>query len=357
MMSESYRYRDIIDRKKILLARTDRLGDVVLTTPAIKAVRKAYPDAYIAMIVRPYAYLVVKNNPYLDEVILYDKHGKHRSLIATIRFAMDIRSKGFDRAVIFHPTYRMHIIAYIANIPRRIGYDNKLKFLLTDRIKNVKHEGTKHEKDYTLDMLKCLGIKTAENELLVPVDDASKKQVEDILARNGFKKSDKIIAIHPGASCASKIWPSERFAKLADLLITRHNVKVVILGGNDKRDMFCVDALKKFMQNKAIFLNGILNIAQLAAVLEKTAVFISNDSGPVHVATAVGTPVIDIFGRAKPGLGSLRWGPLGPKDIVIHKDLNCRDSCLAHNCKKSFACIRAICVDDVYNAILAMGLF
>jgi heptosyltransferase II len=357
MMLESYGHKDMIDRKKILLARTDRLGDVVLTTPAIKAVRKAYPDAYIAMIVRPYAYLVVKNNPYLDEVILYDKDKKHRSLIATIRFAMDLKRRGFDRAVIFHPTNRMHIIAYIANIPRRIGYDNRLKFLLTDRIKNIKHEGTKHEKDYTLDMLKCLGIRTSEDELLVPVDTAAKQQVEDILARNGFKKSDKIVSIHPGASCASKIWPSERFAKLSDLLIKMHNVKVIILGGNDKRDRFCVSALKKFMRNKAIFLNGILDITQLAAVLEKTTLFISNDSGPVHVATAVGTPVIDIFGRAQPGLGPLRWGPLGLKDIVIHKDLNCRDSCLAHNCKKSFACIRAISVDDVYSAILAMGLF
>jgi heptosyltransferase II len=357
MMFAVYKRIDMVNQKKILLARTDRLGDLVLTTPAIKAIRKAYPDAYIAMVVRPYAYLVVKDNPYLDEVILYDKYGEHRSFIATIRFGMYIRRRGFDRAVIFHPTNRMHIIAYIANIPRRIGYDNKLKFLLTDKIKNTKHEGAKHEKDYTLDTLKPLGIEIAENELLVPVDDISKKQAEDILARHGFKKSDKIIAIHPGASCASKIWPSERFAKLSDLLITRHNVKIIILGGNDKRDMLCVDVLKKFMQNKAIFLNGILDITQLAAVLQKAVVFISNDSGPVHVATAIGTPVVDIFGRAQPGLSPSRWGPLGLKDIVIHKDVNCRDKCLAHNCKKSFACIRAISVDDVYNAILAMKLF
>ncbi len=357
MMLAAHKLRDMVKQKKILLARTDRLGDLVLTTPAIKAIRMAYPDAYIAMIVRPYAYLVVKNNPYLDDVILYDKYGKHRSFIATIRFAMDIRRIGFDRAVIFHPTNRMHIIAYIARIPRRIGYDNKLKFLLTDKIKNIKHEGIKHEKDYTLDMLKSLGIRASESELLVPVDDFCRQQVEDILARNGLKKSDKIIAIHPGASCASKIWPSERFAKLSDLLIARHNAKVIILGGKDKRDMFCVDVLKKFMQNKAIFLNGILDIMQLAAVLQKAVVFISNDSGPVHIATAVGTPVIDIFGRAEPGLSPLRWGPLGPNDIVIHRDLNCRDKCLAHNCKKSFACIRAISVDDVYNTILAMKLF
>jgi heptosyltransferase II len=346
----------MLKRKRILLARTDRLGDVVLTTPAIKAVRRAYPDAYIAVIVRPYAELVVKGNPYIDEVILYDKYGRHKSFWATMRFAMDIRKMGFDRAIIFHPTNRMHIVSYIANIPRRIGYDNKLGFLLTDKIKNTKHQGTKHEKDYTLDMLKALGIEANESELYMPIDINSQQQAEDILAANGIKKSDKIIAIHPGASCASKIWPAERFAKLADMLVQNHNIKIVVVGGDNKKDVFCAEAVRKFMQNQAVFLNGMLDIGQLAAVLKKASVFVSNDSGPVHVAAAVNTPVIDIFGRAQPGLSPLRWGPLGEKNIVIHKDVGCKDNCTAHNCNKSFACIRAISVDDIYNAMLSMRI-
>ncbi len=344
-------------RRKILLVRTDRLGDLVLTTPAIKAVRDAYPDAYIAMIVRPYGELVVKDNPYLDEVIVYDKSGLHRSAIATIRFALRLRKAGFDRAIIFHPTNRMHIIAYIANIPRRVGYDNRLSFLLTDRIKNLKHEGKKHERDYTLDLLKALGIESDEKELYVAVDNNARSDIGQILSNHGIMIKDRLVTLHPGASCISKIWPSERFAKLADTLIEKHNVKIAIIGGKEKRDLFCVDSVKKFMRKQAIYFKGTLDIKGLAALLKRSTLFISNDSGPVHIATAVGTPVVDIFGRNQPGLSPVRWGPLGKKDIVIHKDVGCKNRCFAHNCEKNFACLAAVSVDDIYTAIQSMGLF
>ncbi len=344
------------NRRKILLARTDRIGDLVLTTPAIKAVRKAYPDAYIAMIVRPYGECLVRGNPYLDEVIIYDKFGLHRSAAATIRFGLNLKKIGFDRAVIFHPTNRMHIIAYIANIPRRIGYDSRLSFLLTDSIKNLKHEGKKHERDYTLDLLKSLGIESDEKELYVALDGKAQASIEQMLNGHGITAKDKLITMHPGASCVSKIWPSERFAKLSDMLIEKHNVKIAVIGGNDKRDLFCVESVKKFMRKEALFLKGVLGLKELAALLKRSKLFVSNDSGPVHIATAVGTPVVDIFGRNQPGLSLVRWGPLGKKDIAIHKDVGCEDTCLAHNCKKSFACLRAISVDDIYIAIQSMNL-
>jgi len=343
-------------KRKILLARTDRIGDLVLTTPAIKAIREAYPDAYIAMIVRPYGEPLVKDNPYLDEVIIYDKFGLHRSAAATIRFGLNLRKAGFDRAVIFHSTNRMHIIAYIANIPRRIGYDNRLSFLLTDSIKNLKHEGKKHERDYTLDLLKALGIESHEKELYITVDNGAVSDIEQVLSSHGITIKDKLVTIHPGASCISKIWPSERFAKLSDMLIEKHNVKIVVIGGNDKRDLFCVESVKKFMRKEALFLKGALGLKELAALLKRSELFVSNDSGPVHIATAVGTPVVDIFGRNQPGLSPIRWGPLGKKDIAIHKDVGCEGICLAHNCKKSFACLRAVSVDDIYIAIQSMNL-
>jgi heptosyltransferase II len=344
------------EQKKILLARTDRIGDLIITTPAIKAVRNAYPDAHIAMIARPYAEEILRGSPYIDEIILYDKYGKHKSAWATLGFALRLRKRGFDRAIIFHPTNRMHIISYIADIPRRIGYDNNMGFLLTDRIKNTKHLGLKHERDYALDMLKALGIDSDEKELFMPMDSNDILRAEEIISYNGIKKNEKFIVIHPGASCASKIWPSERFAKLADILMERHHVKIVIVGGIGEKDIFCADAVRRFMQNEAVSIAGKLNLRTLAALMKRSILFISNDSGPVHIAVAFGTPVIDIFGRAQPGLSPLRWGPLGAKDIVIHKDVGCKDRCLAHNCQRTFACLRAISVDDVYNAALSMKI-
>lgn len=338
------------DYKKILLVRTDRLGDLVLTTPAIKAVRESYPDAYIAMIVRPYTELLIRDNPYLNEVIVYDKYGRDRSAIAGIRFAMELKRSNFDLAIIFHPTNRMHIITYLAKIPRRIGYDENLSFLLTDRIKNTKHEGKMHERDYTLDMLKILEIEAEDKELYIPIDNEAERYIGELLSRQGIGEGDRVVAIHPGASCPSKIWPLERFAKLADRLIQSCKVRAVVIGGEDKRDIFCVDSVKKFMQEEAVFLTGGLDLPRLGALLKRAVVFVSNDSGPVHVAVAVKTPVVSIFGRNQPGLGPTRWGPLGPRDIVLHKDVGCAGICLAHDCKRGFDCLKAISVDEVFSA-------
>jgi len=343
-------------RRRILLVRTDRLGDVVLTTPAIKAVRDAYPEAHIAMIVRPYTELVVRGNPYLDEVIIYDKYRKHKSLMASMRFAKWLKDKNFDRAIIFHPTNRMHIITYLAQIPRRIGYDKKFSFLLTDRIEDRKHEGRKHERDYILDLLKALGIESDEKELFLPVPDKASKYADGLLSGYGIKRGEKIVVMHPGASCPSKIWPLERFAKLADRLISVYGVRVIVIGADDKKSAFCVNSLKKFMQKEAFFIIGGLDIGQLGALIKRGALFVSNDSGPVHIAVAVKTPVVALFGRNQPGLSPVRWCPLGVRDLVIHKDVGCLGICLAHNCRKSFNCLRSIGVDEVFSAIKDMSI-
>lgn len=359
--------------KRILLVRTDRLGDVILTTPAIKVLRNSFPDAYLAMMVRPYTELVVKGNPYLNEVIVYDKYGRHRSMIASIGFAMELRRKNFDLCIVFHPTNRTHIITYLAGIPRRIGYDENFSFLLTDRIKNTKPEGRKHELDYNLDMLKLLGIEAKERQLYLPVDNEATKFIDQLLKESEIEKNDRVITIHPGASCPSKIWPSERFAKLADRLIQSYRVtpalsksglaearkggvKIVVIGGEGQRDTFSVNSVKKFMLEEALFLSGSLNVPRLAALLKRSSLFVSNDSGPVHVAVAVKTPVVAIFGRNQPGLNPTRWGPLGSKDIVLHKDVGCSGVCLAHNCKRGFECLKAISVEDVFSAILRIGV-
>jgi heptosyltransferase-2 len=343
--------------KKILLIRTDRLGDLLLTTPAIKAIRDAYPHAHISMMVRPYTEAVIRKNPYLDEVITYDKYGKDRSLAAGIRFAFKLKKRGFDTAIIFHPTNRAHIIAFLARIPKRIGYDKKCPFLLTDRVKDIKHEGIKSERDYTLDMLKTLGITPKDKNLYIGLDNEAELYVEKLLSENGLGPKEKIISIHPAASCPSKIWPAERFARLADRLIDKYKLKVAIISSDTRQDIECAKKVEKFMVQKPLFLAGILDIMRLTAMLKRSCLFISNDSGPVHIAVAVGTPVIAIFGRNQTGLSPKRWGPLGERDIIVHKDVGCKGICLAHNCKRGFECLKAISVDEVFLAAEKMDIF
>jgi len=330
--------------KRILVVRTDRIGDVVLSTPVIKNLRDYFPNSYIAMMVSPNTKELVEGNPYLDEVIVYDKENKHKSWFSSMRFSINLKKKKFDLAIILHPTNRVHLVTFFAGIPKRVGYNRKLGFLLTERIPHTKQLGQKHEAEYNLDLLRYLGLKDLKVELFVPIKEKDRRYVEQLLEKEGIKEDDFLIAVHPSATCPSKRWPLERFAELCDKLKEKYNLKILVVAGPKDTDL--AQKLINMMKEKAINLAGRLSLGELAYLLKRCRLFISNDSGPVHISSAVGTPVISIFGRNQAGLSPLRWGPLGKYDRIIHKEVGCQ-VCLAHNCQKGFLCLKAINPDEV----------
>jgi len=178
----------------------------------------------------------------------------------------------------------------------------------------------------------------------VPIRKEAQGWVDEIFLKNGIKASDSLLAIHPAASCPSKIWPAKRFAEVAEKLAQEYNLKVLIVSG--PKDLTLAGEVIKNMNSEPINLAGQTSISQLACILKRCKLFISNDSGPVHLASAMGVSVISIFGRNQAGLSPKRWGPVGLKDKVLHKEVGCVE-CLAHNCKKQFACLDAISVNDV----------
>lgn len=332
---------------RILLSRTDRMGDVLLTTPAIQAVRDEFPNAYIAMLIRPYTESIVRNNPFLDEVIVYDKYGKHNSILSTFLFSMNLRSKKFDIGIAFHPTNRVHTIFYLSRIPVRIGYDRKLEFLLTHPIRHTKQYGVKHESEYTMDMLELLGICQKKFPLTLKISHSTENKIRTLLRKKGYVNKN-IVAIQPGSSCPSKIWPSDKYVRLVREINKKFSVKFLIIGDNRSKD------ISEYIEKKLDF--NIWNttsefpILEVAGLLKYCSLLISNDSAPVHIATAVKTPVITMFGRNQPGLSPTRWGPLGEEDTYIHKDIGCQN-CLAHNCNKDFKCISSIKVEEVLDVL------
>ncbi|MFA5089915.1 MAG: lipopolysaccharide heptosyltransferase II [Candidatus Omnitrophota bacterium] len=330
--------------KRILIVRTDRIGDVLLSTPVIKALRQAYPQAFIAMMVSPYTKDIIEGNPWLDEVIIYDKEGRHKGWLQSLGFAFRLKEKGFDAAIVLHPTNRVHLLAFFAAIPRRIGYGRKLGFLLTDRIRHIKQQGDKHELEYNLDLIRYLGIEPKDKKTFMPIQNKSEAWVKEIFLARGIKAEDRILVIHPGASCPSKRWPPDNFSRAADNLIEKYGFKAVIIAG--PKDAKIADAVAKNMRHSALNLSGGASVSQLASVLKRASLFISNDSGPVHIASSLDIPVISIFGRNQPGLSPRRWQPLGKKSSFLHKDVGCQP-CLAHNCQKGFLCLKAIRVEDV----------
>jgi len=335
--------------RKILIIRTDRIGDVLLTTPVIKALRDNLPQAYIAMMIDPSASEIIKDNPYLNEVIIYDKKGLHKGFWRNFKFILNLRRKRFGLALVLHTKHRTNLICWLSGIRERVGYCNeKFGFLLTKKLIDTRPDGLKHEVGYCLDVLKAIGIESEEKGLFMSIDSESKKWAEDILKENHISNTDRLVVIHPGASCISKRWFPERFAKLADNLIEKYNVKILVVSG--KEDILYSQEMISKMINKVLDFSGKISLKQLAALLSKCHLFISNDSGPCHIAVAVNVPVISIFGRNQKGLSPARWRPLGEKDIAVHKEVGCKD-CSAHNCQKDFACLQAITVDDILRYI------
>ncbi|MDD5584295.1 MAG: lipopolysaccharide heptosyltransferase II [Candidatus Omnitrophica bacterium] len=331
-----------INPKKILIVRTDRLGDVILSTPVIKNLKMTFPGAHIAFMCRPYTEDVLRGNPYLDEIIVYDKNVRHKNLWASIKFSLELKKKNFDWAIILHPTVRAHVITFFARIPFRIGWDKKRGWLLTKRLPHTKQEGFKHESEYTLDILRSMDVAVTDNAPYFPIQQASEHKVEEILARHGVHKKEEFIVVHPCASCPSKRWPQEYFAELVKILRTETRLKVVIIASGEEKKFG--DTILE--TNEVVDLRGMLSISEIGSLLKRAALFISNDSGPVHIAAALHIPVISIFGRNDPGLSPQRWRPLGETSFYFHKKVGC-SVCLAHNCTKGFLCLRAITPQEV----------
>lgn len=334
--------------QRILVIRLDRLGDVVLSTPVLESLREALPQAFIAMMVRPECQEVIEGNPYLNQVILYDKDAAQRQAPATIKFAFGLRRFKFDTALILHPSNRSHVIPFLAGIPNRVGYGRKLPWLLSCRVPHKKQEGAYHEAQYNLQMLRVFGIESSNPKPFVPVHPQALARVEKWLSDAGVGARDTVVAIHPSASCPSKRWMPDRFAAVAERLVKEKGARICLVAG--KRDALYAQAVEQAMPATPIVnFSGKLTVSELAALMRRSRLLISNDSGPVHIAAAVGTPVIDIFGRNQQGLSPKRWGPLGSGHIVLHKEVGCV-TCLAHNCDINFLCLTSLTPEEVFSA-------
>ena len=216
------------DYRNILIVRTDRIGDVVLTTPVIAALRRAYPTSRISIMVTPMTRELVDGNPALDEVIVDDRAGVHNGPLGFIRLVRLVRSRRYDVALIYHTKKRTNSLFFLAGIPRRIGYhNNKFGFLLTDKIADTRPRGIKHEVEYCLDLVRYMGVVVDSWKLFIPVHKDSEEWAGRFLRDNGAHDGQRLIAIHAGASCPSRRWSLDKFIELIKRVAGRHGVHVV----------------------------------------------------------------------------------------------------------------------------------
>jgi heptosyltransferase-2 len=333
---------------RILIVQTAFLGDVILCTPMIKATRKLFPHSFISFLLIPQTKNILENNPHLNEIIVYDKKGKEKGLVSFFKMVGKIKMRDFDLALIPHRYLRSALLAYLAKIPQRIGFDKSVgSFLFTQK---MTYQNNWHEVDRNLSLLNDFSHKLQDRtpELFPESDDYS--YTSRLLRDSGVNENDKMVGIAPGSVWATKRWLPERFAEVSDLLIKEAGAKVIFLGS--KEDEKLCSEIANLMDEKPLILAGRTNILQSAAIISKCKVILSNDSAPVHIASAMKKPVVAIFGSTIPEFG---FAPYGEGNMIIEKKMECRP-CGIHGknkCpKKHFKCMTEIKTQEVFEAVL-----
>lgn len=318
---------------RVLFVRTDRLGETLLNLPVIVALKRALPDCQVTFLAHPDVSELLVGMPELSAVWTYPTDAYCPWWWRAVRLARRWRSGRFGAVLISNPKKEFHVAGWLAGIPIRVGYARKWGGLLTHRVPDRKALGERHEVEYNLDLVRALGLTPGTPRWpSLQLKDAH-AEVLRLLERQGIAASDALIAIHPWTSNPLKQWPVDRYHALIRRIRQSLPVKVVVIGGKDEQPQ--AQALLR-EDLPAINLTGQLTLKQLAALLQRSRLLVSNDSGPVHLAAAVNTRTLVLFGSSHPATGPGRWGPWGVGHTVI--------------CKPSMA---AISVEDVLAAVRA----
>jgi len=326
--------------ERILFIRFGSLGDVVLTTPAIRAARKAFPDSHIAMVVGDRSADVISANPHLDEIIIF--HREAKGLSETRRVAALLRERNFDVSIDMQRKFHSSLLAYMGRANQRIGYHHPGGFLCTVKIPdNV----NKHAVDRNLDLLKPLGVVEADREPKMFLSPEDREYANRIFEERGLSSKSPIVGMFPGAGWRPRCWPAEKFAAIGDLAAERCGASVAVFGGPGEADL--VDLVARNMRMPAVLMKDKMTLKQLGAMIEKCDLFLSNDTGPMHISVAVGTLTVALFG---PG-NHVKFQPIGEKHALIRHDVPC-SPCkqFTDKCKDNI-CMKLITVDEVWEAV------
>jgi heptosyltransferase II len=331
--------------ERILVRGTNWIGDAVLTLPALSALKRTYSGATIFILAKPWVADVYRLCPYVDKVILYQRPGIHDGLTGMLRLARDLKAMNFHMAICLQNAIEAAIITFLARISVRAGYDSDGRgFLLTHAVRRNRDVKRIHQADYYLEMLKALGCEDGEGDpyfKLAPEDDRS---AEELLLNYGHRETRLLVGIAPGATYGpAKKWFPERFAALADRLNDELSAQIILFGSAGDEET--ARAVKKNAKHSFIDLTGKTGLRATISVIAKCSLFISNDSGLMHIAAALNIPTVAIFGSTNP----LTTAPLGEKCAIIYKDADC-SPCLRETCPTDFHCMGLISSDEVFIA-------
>lgn len=353
--------------KKILVISLQGIGDLLLTTPLLCGLKSNFPQAKLSVLTLQSNKDVLFNNSDVDEIIAFDARQKKNAL-KILMLIFKLRRKKFDLSICTYPSgLHSAFIGYLSGVKQRFGQGISLfknyRRLFTKQtpIKEIKHAVLMN-----LDFLKLLDLDIARlnTNLVLNLREEDKKFASEFLRSNNVADTDLLIAIHAGGG-KNRSWPEERFAKVADILIEEFQAKILFIGGG--KEISLVNEIIQLMKNKPLNATGKISLLGTTALLEKSQLLICNNSGPMHIATALRIPTVSISGP----VDSRIHGPWGQNHIVLQKELECNPCYYpflrntleetklknrwfkkTFRCKTDdFRCLTSITVEDVLKAV------
>jgi heptosyltransferase-2 len=331
--------------ERILIRGTNWIGDAVMTLASLSSIRKTYPDARIFVLAKPWVSDIYRFCPDIDEVIQFKSPGIHEGISGKFRLARELNCHNFHMTILLQNAIEAAIIVKLARIPIRAGYDSDTRgFLLTHAVKRNKAIKKVHQMNYYLDMVKALGCEDPGNGPYLRLTSEDKKEAEQFLLDYGVDKDRLIVGLAPGATYGpAKKWFPERFASLADKLKEEYSAQIILFGSEGDRET--ATAVKLSAKHSCLDLVGKTDLRRAVSLIARCALFISNDSGLMHVAGALNIATLAIFGSTNP----ITTAPIGDKICIMYKGVDC-SPCLKETCPTDFRCMDVIGVDEVYEA-------
>lgn len=335
--------------EKILIVRTDRIGDVVLSLPMAELVKKKYPVCKVAYFIRNYTGPLLDGNPFIDEVVIAEESdGK----ILFLKNLKKIKAANIDTCIIVNPNFQISLMLFLSGIRNRIGTGYRwYSFLFNQKVFEHRKYADKHELEYNVNLLGKIGIDNKgffkEIDFHLKVDEKSSEKINSILSEKGFSLANKIVIVHPGSGGSSVDLPKKRLIELTRLLSKIKNVTIVITGSKHE-----VELSKEFeIGENVVNLAGKLDLSLLKALINKANIFISNSTGPIHIAAALGVHVVGFFPKIL-SCSQKRWGPYTKKRTIFIPTIDC-SNCTREQCQK-LDCMNSIDIGRVFDETRAL---
>ncbi len=337
---------------KILVRGTNWIGDGVMSFPALEALRARFPAAEIVLVVKPWVAELYLHHPAVDRLIVYDPQGPHRGQRGFWKLIEKLRAEQFDLAILLQNAFHAAWMAWCARVPVRIGYDLESRgSLLTDAVPVPPPELYGHQSNFYLQLLFRAGlVQKLEpvERISLRVQSSEKAWAARQLKALGLGGPRFLVGFNPGAAFGpAKRWLVERYADLADRLIGALHADVLIFGSRSEKTLG--ESIAHMMQHTPTIVSGETTLRQLIALLAQCRLVITNDSGPMHLAAALGLPVVAIFGSTN----ERATGPVSPRARVVKHPVAC-SPCGLRECPIDLRCMKAVTVEEVHR--VALGL-